>query len=172
MKLARTLVLCSLLSGSLMVQSVVGCGPSKPAADAIVSKPMPNGEVWAGVYYHPVFGHLHLEEKDGAVMGRWRDSDKGKWGELIGTSQGNVVRYTWKSHRYGIIGPAATTEGKGYFVYVIGESRFPEIRGKYGVGDLPLEGDWNCVKQVGKVPDLQSITGNPGTGEIPLIEGQ
>lgn len=172
MKLVRTLALCSIVSTSLTIPFVAGCGPSKPAESEVVSKAMPEGEAWSGVYYHPVFGHLHLEEKDGTVVGRWRESDKGKWGELVGTAQGNVIRYTWKSHRYGIIGPAATTEGKGYFVYVIGKSKFPELEGKYGVGDLSFEGDWHCVKQVGKVPDIQSITGNPGTAEIPLIEGQ
>ena len=41
---------------------------------------------------------------------------------------GNVLHFTWKEHKYGLVGPAAE-RGKGYFVYKAGENGIAELDG-------------------------------------------
>src|SRR4051812_4568164 len=96
---------CALACAS---SSVVGCGGGEGARTANV-KPddMPAGESWTGVYYHPVYGYLHMMESDSNVVGRWKRTDQSAWGELSGVKTGNVLHFQWKEHKYGLVGPAA-----------------------------------------------------------------
>lgn len=145
-----------------------GCGDGKETKTAkVASGPMPEGQEWRGVYYHPIFGELHLVEEGQSIIGRWKRTDKSHWGELSGVRTGNVVHYQWKEHQIGLVGPSATTHGKGYFVYKMNKEGIAELDGQFGLNDDEVGSDWHNVKQMTKTPDLKSIGGdsegiNPG----------
>jgi hypothetical protein len=127
---------------------------------------MPSGETWTGVYYHPVYGYLHMMENDNNVVGRWKRTDQSAWGELSGVKTGNVLHFQWKEHKYGLVGPAAEAAGKGYFVYKAGKEGIPELDGQFGIGNDETGADWHNVKQLRMNPDLKSIKGDSnGTAE-------
>lgn len=140
---------------------IVGCGSSSdPKTAKVASGPMPEGETWTGVYFHSVFGYLHLEEEGANVVGRWKRTDQSHWGELSGTTTGNVLHYTWKEHKVGMVGPSATTHGKGYFVYKVNKENIGEIDGEFGLNDSEVGSNWKNIKQVRMTPDLKSIGGD------------
>lgn len=129
---------------------------------------LPAGESWDGVYFNPVYGYLHLQPNGDNMVGRWKRADSSHWGELSGTVDGNVFRFTWTEHRYGAIGPSGDVHGAGEFVYKVPPQKdesikvIPELDGKYVLDDSSEVGDWHCVKQLNLKPDLNSITGeNP-----------
>ncbi len=160
MKFGRMVAAAAMLS---LVCVAPACGGGQSAKSANVpAGDMPPGETWTGVYYHPVFGFLHLVEQGGSVVGKWRREDQSAWGELSGAVTGNVVHFTWKEHQYGMVGPAAESAGKGVFVYKKAEGAFAELDGQYGLKDDEVGSDWHNVKQAGKKPDLNSISGNMG----------
>ena len=132
---------------------------------------MPSGESWAGVYYHPVFGYLHMMEEGSNIVARWKRTDQSAWGEMSGTKNGNVLHYTWKEHKIGLVGPAATSEGKGYFVYKVNKENIAELDGQFGLGQDEVGSDWHNVKQVRMNPDLKSISGDTG-GVAPPAAGK
>lgn len=144
---------------ALATTAAVGCGGGGGAKFAQVKAgEMPSGEVWAGVYYNPVYGYLHMVEQEGNLVGRWKRTDGSHWGELSGTAEGNVMHFTWTEHKYGGVGPSADAKGNGVFVYKMGE-KFGELAGQYALEDSDNVGDWHCVKQTGMKPDLSSISG-------------
>lgn len=142
---------------------VVACGNKAGAGSAanVQAGAMPDGESWVGVYFHPVFGFLHLEEQSDHVVGKWKRADQSAWGEMSGTRQGNVVHFTWKEHKIGMVGPSADSHGKGVFVYKIGANSIPELDGSYGVDENEVGSTWNQIKQKNMKPDLASIPGRP-----------
>ena len=148
---AATLVVCS---GSLFA-----CEGSSSGAKvaSVQSGPMPDGESWTGVYFHPVFGYLHLVEQGSNVIGKWERADKSAYGDLSGTQSGNVVHFTWKEHKYGQVGPSGESKGKGYFIYKMNADRQGELKGEYGLGDDETGSSWDCKKQSRMQPDLQHI---------------
>lgn len=154
----RTLLLVTLVGSA----TALGCGGSTGSPVASVkSGPMPEGETWTGVYYHPVFGFLHMQEEGSNVVARWKRTDHSHWGELSGTFHGNVLHYTWKEHKVGMVGASATTHGKGYFAYKMNkDNNIGELDGEYGLGDNETGSTWKCVKQVRTPPDLKSIGGD------------
>ena len=113
---------------------------------------MPEGESWTGVYFHPVYGYLHMVEEGSNVVGRWKRADQSKWGELSGTKGGNVLHYTWKEHTVGMIGASATTKGKGYFQYKMDKEDRPVLDGQFGLNDDETGSDWHNVKQARMQP--------------------
>ncbi len=142
---------------------VVACGGAKEANAAnITPGDMPAGEVWTGVYYHPVFGYLHMIEQDTNVVAKWKRTDQSAWGELSGTKMGNVLHYSWKEHKYGLVGPSSESHGKGFFVYKGNDNGIAELSGQFGLNDDETGSDWHCVKQQRMNPDLKSITGDLG----------
>lgn len=144
--------------------SLAACGGGKEAKTAKVTPgPMPEGETWTGVYFHPVFGYLHLQEEGSNIIGRWKRTDQSHWGELSGTFNGNVLHYTWKEHKIGMIGPAATTRGRGYFVYKMNDQDIGELDGEFGLNDSEVGSSWKNIKQVRMEPDLKSIGGDAET---------
>ena len=148
------------------------CGSGEGAKSAnIKAGDMPAGETWTGVYYHPVFGYLHLVEEGTSIIGRWRRSDQSAWGELSGTKMGNVLHFKWKERKYGLVGPAAETQGKGVFVFKMGDNDIPNLDGQYGLGDAEVGSDWDLVKQQRMQPDLNSISGDLG-GTAPPAAGK
>lgn len=158
----RKLTRAACLLGALVLSgsTVVACGGQKESKFAHVKPgPMPEGESWTGVYYHPVFGYLHMEENDSNIHGRWKRTDQSAWGELSGTISGNVVHFQWKEHTYGMIGPASERKGRGVFVYKANDDGTPVLEGQYGNDDSEVGGDWKNVKQTRMQPDLKSIGG-------------
>ncbi len=123
---------------------------------------MSAGESWRGVYFHPVFGYLHLVEQNGMVEGRWQRADQSAWGQLRGRVDGNTLRFQWHEHKVGLVGPSAEARGQGEFQYAIGGSGVVELNGVYGLNDDVVGGDWNCVKQQRMNPDVKSIKGEGG----------
>lgn len=152
----------SLLAACLASSAVVvGCSDSSaPKTANVASGPMPDGEQWSGVYFHPVFGYLHLQETGPSVVGRWKRTDHSYWGELSGTTNGNVFHYTWKEHRIGMVGASATTQGKGYFVYKVNKEGIGELDGEFGMGESEVGSAWKNVKQLRMPPDIKSIGGD------------
>lgn len=140
---------------------LAGCGDGQEAKHAkVASGPMPEGETWTGVYFHPVYGYLHMVEEGDSIVGRWKRADQSKWGELSGKKTGNVVHYTWKEHTVGMVGASATTMGKGYFQYKMDKEDRPVLDGQFGLKDDEVGSDWHNVKQARMTPDLKSIGGD------------
>ena len=149
------------------VAPLAGCGGPEGKTANVVAGDMPASETWAGVYFHPVYGRLHLVEQDNNVIGKWQRTDKSAWGQLSGTKVGNVMHFQWTEHKYGMVGPSAEVKGKGYFVYKMGPDGIAQLHGEYGLDSDEVGSTWDCVKQMaGKVPeqpDLNSISGEtPG----------
>jgi hypothetical protein len=140
--------------------SLVGCGGDQAHTANIKPDNMPEGESWTGVYFHPVYGYLHMVQNENNVIGKWKRADQSAWGQLSGVATGNVLHFQWKEHKYGLVGPAAESSGKGYFVYKVGAEKIPELDGQQGLGSDETGGDWHNVKQVRMTPDLNSIKGD------------
>jgi hypothetical protein len=148
-----------ILGVALAATGAVGCGSSQPKFGIVRTGDLPAGQTWSGVYYNEVYGYLHLVEQDGNVTGRWKRKDGSEWGELGGTVQGNVLNFSWKEHKYGAVGPSADSKGSGVFRYRMGESNIPALDGQYALSESSSVGEWNCIKQQGMKPDLNSING-------------
>jgi len=156
---ARSAVLLTIV-GTVSVVSA-GCGDGQAVKHAkVASGPMPEGESWTGVYFHPVYGYLHMVEEGSNVVGRWKRADQSKWGELSGTKGGNVLHYTWKEHTVGMVGASATTHGKGYFQYKMDKEDRPILDGQFGLDEDEVGSDWHNVKQARMQPDIKSIGGD------------
>ena len=148
------------------------CGSPDAKGPKLVPGDMPSGETWTGVYYHPVFGYLHLVEEGTNVVGRWKTTDQSRWGELSGKKAGNLLHYAWKEHKIGMVGAAAESTGHGYFQYKPGtvNPTISELDGQFGLNESETGSDWHNIKQQGRQPDLKSVTsdvpgqtgGNPG----------
>lgn len=159
LRLLRSAAIAVLVSASSL--ALAACGDGKETKHAkVASGPMPEGETWTGVYFHPVYGYLHLVEEGSNVVGRWKRADQSKWGELSGTKGGNVLHYTWKEHTIGMIGASATTHGKGYFQYKMDKEDRPILDGQFGLNEDEVGSDWHNVKQARMAPDLKSIGGD------------
>lgn len=141
---------------------VVSAGCSKPppktTADVTPSSMDPAGD-WTGVFYSPLFGHLHLVKEGNSVSGKWRTTSGDKWGEMHGEVTGDLFKYKWVEHKIGSIGPSATTEGRGYFQYFVppGENVNHEIRGEWGLGRIEIGSPWKALRQRGMLPDVSSV---------------
>ncbi len=159
---------------ALSSASLVACTPQEGAKTAqIKAGEMPDGETYTGVYFHPVYGHLHLVEDGGNVFGKWKRADQSRWGELQGTRTGNVVHFKWKEHTIGLVGAGSESSGKGYFVYKLGKdgpNASAELDGQFGLKDDETGADWHNVKQQRMNPDLKSIPGDTDATSQPTGE--
>jgi len=173
---SRVLALTAGVAAGLATTSLgvlaVGCtGDGGPKVANIKASDMPDSESWRGVYFHPVFGYLHLVENGTTIVGRWKRADQSRWGEMSGTKVGNVFHFTWKEHTYGLIGPSAELSGKGVFVYRVEETnnhKTAKLDGQFGLGEDEIGSTWNCIKQDRMEPKLESINGdNSSTGAPP-----
>jgi hypothetical protein len=167
MLIRRTTRTSLLLSAALSLSAVlavgtIGCGGKKEpqtVADLDI-KPgaMPDGGEWRGVYYNQLYGMLHITESGGAVQGAWRTEAGDKWGELYGEVEGDLLRYSWKEHKIGIVGPSATSEGKGFFQYTVPDPTQPHIiKGQWGLGEVEVGHTWEALKQLNQEPDPKSV---------------
>lgn len=161
-------VLALAVSGTAI--TFIGCNSSSgPKTANVKAGDMPSGEEWGGVYYSEVFGNLHIIENGSGIVGRWQRTTKSHWGELEGTKEGNLLRYTWHEKQYGQVGPQATTSGKGYFVYSIDQNGFPVIKGEYGTSQDEVGSAWTAIKQRGKKANFDEIKGELGGSETPAV---
>jgi hypothetical protein len=148
---------CLALTVSLV--SVAACGDGKDTKTAhITPGPMPEGENWTGVYFHEVYGYLHMQEEGTNIVGKWKSKTGDKCGTLSGTFHGNVLHYQWKEHTIGLVGASADRKGKGYFVYKLDKEQRPVLEGQFGLNDEEVGSDWSSMKQPRLNPDLKSIT--------------
>lgn len=135
------------------------CGPQGGAKVASVKAgDMPEGGEWTGVYYDTTNGYLHLVKEGDTVSGKWRTTAGDAWGEMSGKVTGNLLKYEWKEHRIGMVGPSATRSGRGYFLYTepkVGEAH--EIGGEFGLGMDETGMKWKGVKQLNMKPDPNSV---------------
>lgn len=148
---------CVLAAGACLS---TGCSkpPPRTTANVKVGSLDPAGD-WSGVFYSQIFGHLHLVKEGNSVSGKWRTSSGDKWGQLNGEATGDLLKYKWVEHKIGSIGPSATTEGRGYFQYVVppGENTNHEIHGEWGLGRVEIGNPWVALRQRGMLPNLSSI---------------
>lgn len=153
--------------GALFVGSLLMLGVALPgcAEEQLVVKSkvepgtMPAEGKWRGVYYSQLYGFLHLVTDGSSVSGKWRTAAGDKWGELNGKIEGDLIRFAWKEHKIGMFGPNATTEGNGYFRYVVPEEENAdhEIHGEWGLGDSDAGNPWEAIKQRDLDPDPDSV---------------
>lgn len=146
----------------------MGCGSTPTSKTANVQAgDMPDGADWSGVYYSELYGYLHVVQDGNAVSGKWLRPVKDRWGELNGTATGDLIKFSWKEHTIGSVGPNSTRTGKGYFKYKRpdGDNVDDTIVGQIGVGADETGEPWDAVKQRNVNPDLKSI-GGTGAGDV------
>lgn len=158
------IVLTTLLVGApLTLCACGGTSSQQPKMAAVKPGNMPAGATWDGVYFNAVWGYLHIVTDGNSFKGKWRRTDESAWGEMHGTITGDVARFDWKEHKVGMVGPSATSSGKGYFRYTQpeGENMDDRILGEWGFKDAEVGGgEWDSVKQRNKKPELDSIGGD------------
>jgi hypothetical protein len=140
--------------------AAIGCSKPPPATTASVKAgDLPPGGDWSGVFYSPLYGHLHLVKEGNSVSGKWRTAGGDKWGELHGEVTGDLLKYKWVEHKIGMVGPGATTEGHGYFKYFVpaDENENHEIKGEWGLERSEVGNVWEAVRQRNMLPDLASV---------------
>jgi hypothetical protein len=159
--LRQPLLWPSLLCVSLLATgAVVGCSkPPPPTTANVKAGDLPPAGDWSGVFYSPLYGHLHLVKEGNSVSGRWRTAGGDKWGELHGEVTGDLLKYKWVEHKIGMVGPGATTEGRGYFKYFVPaeENANHEIKGQWGLERSEVGNQWEAVRQRNMLPDLASV---------------
>jgi hypothetical protein len=146
-------------------------GEAEPSVAHIAPGKMPEGASWNGVYFNPVFGNMHLVASGNTIAGKWKRTDGSAWGSLNGPVQGNLFKFEWTEYKIGLVGPSATSKGKGYFLYTrpAGDNVDDELKGEWGLNTSETGNAWDCVKQRHVEPDLKSIggveePGGPGKG--------
>ena len=134
------------------------CGGPKVVHSAVKAGDMPSGADWTGVYYSQIYGYLHLIKEGDTINGRWRNTAGDTWGELSGKVTGNLLRYEWTNHKIGLVGPSATSHGKGYFLYTRPhEGEADELHGEWGLEESDAGNAWSAVKQKDMKPDFKSV---------------
>lgn len=153
------LALCTTLLGGALALPVA-CKPPPPTTANVKAGDLPEGGDWSGVFYSPLYGYLHLVKEADIVSGKWRTTNGDKWGELSGTVTGDLLKYKWVEHRIGMIGPGSTTEGHGYFKYLVppGENENHEIKGEWGLEKSEIGNRWEAVRQRNMLPDPNSVS--------------
>ena len=151
----------SLAAALLAAFMVMACGGSQKTAEHVDVKhrAMPDGASWSGVYYSQTYGNLHLVEEGGTVNGRWRTTSGDRWGELAGEAKGDLLEYEWTEHKIGMVGPSASTKGRGYFRFIPSDSGIdpPTIKGQWGMGDKNAGNTWEATKQRNVAPNPKSV---------------
>jgi hypothetical protein len=140
--------------------AAAGCSnPPPPTTANVKAGDLPPGGDWSGVFYSPLYGHLHLVKEGNSVSGKWRTAGGDKWGELHGEVTGDLLKYKWVEHKIGMVGPGATTEGHGYFKYYVpaDENANHEIKGQWGLERSEIGNVWEAVRQRNMLPDLASV---------------
>ena len=161
--MSRTVKRIALVLGLMLVPvtGTIGCGGGGPKSPILKPGEMPEGAVWKGVYFSPIYGNLHLVESGGEIKGAWRTVAGDSWGELTGKAEGNLLRYEWVEHRIGMVGPSADRTGRGYFKYSRKRTETTkdpdQIEGEWGLGDSESGNAWKATLQTNLEPDPKSV---------------
>ena len=151
----------SLVVAILVAVVALACGGSQKRASSsnVTAGDMPEGSEWDGVYFSQTYGHLHLLEQGGSVSGKWRTTNGEAWGELAGEANGDLLRYEWTEHKIGMVGPTATSKGRGYFKYIPSPNGIDpdEIKGQWGLGEDDAGNTWEATKQRNQRPDPDAV---------------
>jgi hypothetical protein len=59
----------------------VACKPPPPTTANVKAGDLPAAGDWSGVFYSPLYGHLHLVHQGNVVSGKWRTTNGDKWDE-------------------------------------------------------------------------------------------
>jgi hypothetical protein len=149
--------------------AVTGCsgGSGEPKLANVQSGEMPSGAGWKGVYYSELYGYLHIVQDGNKIVGKWQRPSKDRWGELKGEVAGDLLKFEWKEHVVGLVGPNATRVGRGYFKYKRppGDNVDDTIVGEIGRERDEVGDAWDAIKQRRMEPDLASI-GGTGAADI------
>jgi hypothetical protein len=142
-----------------LVSSTLGCAAPPPVTANVKAGDLAPAGDWSGVFYSPLYGHLHLVRQDNVVSGKWRTTSGDKWGELHGEVTGDLLKYKWVEHRIGMIGPGSTAEGHGYFKYFVpaDENANHEIKGEWGLEKSEIGNRWEAVRQRNMLPEPNSV---------------
>jgi hypothetical protein len=165
----RTLLRMLMIACFFLSLGATAAGCKKGGADGKTAnvKPgsMPADAEWNGVYYSPLFGHLHLVTQGNLVEGRWQRPRKGQWGKLQGNVDGNLLRFDWEEYIDGLVGPNSKKTGKGYLVYrrPEGDNVDDVIEGEVGRDNDEVGTPWEAIKQRNEKPNLESIGGSGAT---------
>ncbi len=156
-------------SALVLTLPAIGCGPTASGANTanVQAGDLPEGGDWTGVWYSELYGYLHLVQDGTAISGKWMRTHKDRWGEISGQVTGDLMKFEWKEHTVGLVGPNATKTGRGYFKYKRppGDNIDDEIAGEVGRGADEVGDPWSAVKQRNVKPDLASI-GGTGAGDV------
>lgn len=164
------LLFIALTAMALSAPFASGCassGSGNPKTAAVKPGNLPSGATWDGVYFNPIWGYLHIVSEGNSFKGKWQRTDKSAWGEMHGTLTGDVARFEFAEHKVGMVGPSATTKGRGYFRYdrPAGDNMDDRLKGEWGFDDSEVGGgEWDCIKQRNQAPDLNSIQGDNESG--------
>ena len=155
----RILGVVLVLFAALAIAACSGSAQVKVERAKVKAGEMPEGEEWSGVYYSQTYGHLHLIEEGGEASAKWRTVNGDKWGEMAGEVNGDLFRFEWTEHTIGMVGPSATSKGRGYFKYIPSETGVdpPTIKGEWGLGASEVGHKWTATKQPRQTPDPDSI---------------
>ena len=151
---------CLAVALTLGVGALGGCSkPPPPTTANVKAGDLPPTGDWSGVFYSPLYGHLHLVKEGGSVSGKWRTTGGDKWGELHGEVTGDLLKFKWVEHKIGMVGPGATTEGRGYFKYYVPaeENANHEIRGEWGLDRSEVGNPWEAIRQRNMLPNPDSV---------------
>jgi hypothetical protein len=162
-KILRCVIAALLIAIPMTVSACGGSKGSNPKMAAVKPGNMPTGATWDGVYFNPIWGYLHLVTEGNSFNAKWRRADESAWGEMHGTITGDVGRFEWAEHKVGLVGPSATSKGRGYFRYTRpeGDNVDDKLLGQWGFDDAEVGGgEWDAIKQRNKQPDLNSISGD------------
>lgn len=162
----RFSTIVKLTFGALLLASPLAlsaCGPSKPATIKAELTPdnMPSGALWDGVYFNAVWGNLHIITSGNEFQGKWKRTDESAYGQMKGTTNGNIARFEWTEHTVGMVGPSASTSGRGYFRYTrpAGDNVDDRLIGEWGFGESEAGGgEWDAIKQRNKDPNFSEVT--------------
>jgi hypothetical protein len=158
--LTRGCIVAALGISLLGSSALVGCSkPPPPTTANVKAGDLPPSGDWSGVFYSPLYGHLHLVKEGNSVSGKWRTAGGDKWGELHGEVTGDLLKYSWVEHKIGMVGPGSTTEGRGYFKYFVpaDENANHEIKGEWGLERSEVGNRWEAIRQRNMLPDLNSV---------------
>ncbi len=147
------------LTAAALSLGMAHCGPKEgPKVAAVKAGDMPVGGDWTGVYFSKTYGYLHLVKEGDTISGKWRVTAGDKWGEMSGKVTGNLFKYEWKEHTIGMVGAAAGSSGRGYFVYKVPkEGEAHVIDGEWGLKTDETGQKWEAVKQQNMASDPDSV---------------
>lgn len=138
----------------LFALSLAACGGSSGRTASVSAGPMPTGGSFTGVWHSPQYGEMHLVQTNTTVIGEYeKDHRKGR---LQGGVKGNVLRFYWEEERELVQGRSSKTNGRGYFVYEIGDDKRHYIRGEWGIDHDEIGGGtWNAYRLQNRTPELK-----------------